>query len=171
MVPFIVQAQYYASYHQNPLTRYVHMAVVPFMILSSMILLGFVRIVITGVLDLSLAEIATALLLVYYFLLNWRLSLAFTPVCILFLWLAHWFSIGGPNGFALGAFFVTFVVAWSMQFIGYFIEGKRPVLVDNIKQALIAPLILTAELFFSMKRMSSLKEAIFGKTSDAEGSV
>lgn len=44
MKPFIEQAQFYATYHQNQATRYTHMAGVPLIMLSIMIFLGFVKI-------------------------------------------------------------------------------------------------------------------------------
>ncbi|HAT8246624.1 TPA: DUF962 domain-containing protein, partial [Legionella pneumophila] len=87
MKSFIEQAQFYATYHQNQATRYTHMAGVPLIMLSIMIFLGFVKIVIPGVYATDLACLATLATLIYYFLLNWQLALALTPILIFLLWL------------------------------------------------------------------------------------
>lgn len=165
MIPFINQAQGYAAYQHNAITRYIHMVSVPLIILSLMILLGFVRVIILGVLNVDLAEIATLGLLVYYFCLHWRLALALTPLLIFLLWVAECFSYGGPTSFALEAFALIFLVSSILQFTSYFVEGKRPPFSDILKQILIAPLSLVAEIFFLVGYMQPLKEEIYGTTS------
>lgn len=162
MKSFIEQAQFYATYHQNPTTRYTHMAGVPLIILSIMIFLGFVKIVIPGVYATDLACLVTLAALIYYFLLNWQLALALTPILIFLLWLASWFNDDGPTKLGVWVFIITFVVGWGLQFYGHFIEGRKPAFMTNITQALIAPLYLTAELFFMAGFMNSLKEQIYG---------
>ncbi|HAT8248991.1 TPA: DUF962 domain-containing protein, partial [Legionella pneumophila] len=62
----------------------------------------------------------------------------------------------------LWVFIITFVVGWGLQFYGHFIEGKKPAFMVNFTQALIAPLYLTAELFFMAGLMNSLREQIYG---------
>ncbi|KGP62456.1 membrane protein [Legionella norrlandica] len=162
MKSFIEQAQFYAEYHNNPVTRYTHLAGVPIIILSVMIFLGFVKIIIPGVYATDLACLATLAALIYYFLLNWQLALALTPILIFLLWLASWFSHNGPIKLGLWAFIITFIIGWGLQFYGHFIEGKKPAFMVNFTQALIAPLYLTAELFFMAGLMTSLKEQIYG---------
>ena len=163
MIPFIVQAQCYISYHQKPVTRYTHLAGIPLIILSLMILLGFVHVVIIGVLDVNVASIATLVLLIYYFRLNWRLALALTPILILLLWIASVISHNGPTSEALWSFILIFLVGCALQFIGHFIEEKRPAFADNLWQIVIAPLFMVAESFFLIGRMGELKEEIYGK--------
>lgn len=85
MKSFIEQAQIYAIYHQNIKTRYTHMVGIPLIIFSFMILLGFVHIIIPGVFFSTLAWFATIVLLSYYFLLNWKLALAITPIMLFIL--------------------------------------------------------------------------------------
>ncbi len=163
MVPFIEQAQGYATFHQKSITRYTHMAGTPLIILSLMILLGFVHVVIIGLLDVNVANIATLVLLIYYFRLHWRLALVLTPLLIFLLWIASFFSHYGPTAFALWSFILIFLAGCALQFIGHFIEDKRPVFVDNLWQVLIAPLLIVADLFFILGRMSELKDEIYGK--------
>ena len=162
MKSFVEQAQLYAEYHQNIMTKYTHMIGVPLIILSFMILLGFVKIIIPGVLGTTLACLTTLALLIYYYRLNWQLALALTPILLILLWIASLFSYYGPTALGLWAFLITFIVGWGLQFYGHYIEGKKPALMVNLCQALIAPLYLTAELFFMAGYMHTLKEQIYG---------
>lgn len=160
MKSFIEQTQFYAAYHQKPTTFYTHLAGVPLIIFSLMIFLGFFHLVIPGVMDTNLAGIATIVLLVYYFLLNWRLALVLTVFFFFMLWIADTISDPGPTRFALWFFLITFISGWALQLIGHFFEGNRPAFMDNLWQLFIAPLYLTAELFFKAGRMKKLEEQI-----------
>jgi uncharacterized membrane protein YGL010W len=161
MNSFIEQARFYAAYHSNKMTRYTHLAGVPLIIFSLMIFLGFVQIIIPGVINTNLACIATLALLVYYFRLNWQLALAITPIMLALLWLASWFNYSGPTKFAMWSFFITFVVGWCLQLYGHFLEKKKPAFMDNVYQAFIAPLFLTAELIFMAGYMKALQAEIY----------
>lgn len=162
MKPFIEQAQLYAAYHQNQMTRYTHFAGVPLIVLSVMIFLGFAKIIIPGVYETNFAIVTTLIVLVYYYRLNWQLALAITPIFIVLLWLASWFNQYGPTTLGVWAFIITFVLGWALQLYGHYIEGKRPAFMTNISQALIAPLFLMAELFFMAGYMEPLKQQIYG---------
>lgn len=163
MISFIEQAQSYATYQQQAVTRYTHMAGIPLIILSLMILLGFVHVVIIGVLNVSVASIVTLALLIYYFRLHWRLALVLTPILIFLLWLASLLTDGGPTSYALWSFILIFIAGCALQFVGHFIEDKRPALIDNLWQVLIAPLFIAAEVFFMMGWMTELNGEIYGK--------
>ncbi len=160
MTPFIVQAQYYAHYHQKTSTFYTHLAGIPLIIFSLMILLGFFHLLVPGYMDLTLAELSTLGLILYYFRLNWRLALGITPLLLCFVWLSSLISHGGPRSFSLWFFAITMLLGLLLQLIGHMLEGKRPALVDNIWQALIAPLYLIAELIFKTGRMQDLQRQI-----------
>lgn len=163
MIPFIEQAQYYATHHQNKLTRYTHMVGVPLILLSTMILFGFVHIVILGVVDFNVANIATLVLLIYYIRLQWRLALALTPLLIMLLWIANLFSVAGPTSFALWSFSIIALFGWTLEFIGHYFEGKPPAFTHSLWQLLIAPLLIVAELFFMAGRMKELQGEIYGE--------
>lgn len=168
MKPFIEQAQMYASYHRQLMTRYTHFAGIPTVVLSFMILLGFVHIIIPGVLYTNFAVLGTLALLVYYFRLNWLLALASTPILLILLWIASFFNYAGPTKLGIWAFIITFVVGWGLQLYGHFIEGKRPAFMDNITQAFIAPLYMVAELFFMAGMMGDLKKQIYGQEDESK---
>ncbi|MBA2710925.1 MAG: DUF962 domain-containing protein [Tatlockia sp.] len=162
MNSFIDQARIYAAYHQNPITRYTHFAGVPLIIFSLMVFFSFFHLVVPGVFNITLAAIATVALLAYYFFLNWRLALALTVIFAILLGLAHLVSRYGPDSQSVWTFVITFILGWALLLIGHFIEGKRPALVDNLWQALIAPMFLVAELFFMAGHLQDLKQQIEG---------
>ena len=119
MIPFIDQASFYAAYHQNPVTRYIHITGITLLLLSLMIILGFVHVLIPGVFEITFAEIATVALLIYYFRLNWRIALVLTPIFVVLLWVASLFSYSAPSRFSIWSFVIIFIVACVLQFIGY----------------------------------------------------
>ncbi|MDI9817974.1 MULTISPECIES: DUF962 domain-containing protein [unclassified Legionella] len=162
MKSFVEQAQFYAEYHKKPFTLYTHLAGVPLIIFSLLIFLGFFHLMVPGVFDSTISSIATVVLLVYYFFLNWRLALVLTPVLIFLLWIADIITAAGPTRYALWTFVVTFILGWVLQLTGHYLEGKRPALLVNFWQALVAPLFLTAELFFKFDRMKKLQQQIYG---------
>ncbi len=162
MKSFIEQAQSYAAYQHNATTRYIHMISIPLILLSFMILLGFIRVIILGVLNVDFAEIATIGLLIYYFTLHWRLALALTPILIFLLWITEYISYAGPTEFALWALVLLLLFGGMLQFIGYFLEGNRPAMNKLLEQLLIAPLSMVADMFFIAGWMPALKSEIYG---------
>ncbi len=162
MSSFIEQARIYAAYHTTPITRYTHFAGVPLVIFSLMVFFSFFHLVVPGVLNITLAAIATVAILCYYFFLNWRLALGLTVIFFLLLGLAHLVSRYGPDSQSLWIFLITFVLGWALLLIGHFIEGKRPALVDNLWQALVAPMFLMAELLFLTGHLHDLQQQIEG---------
>ncbi len=160
MKSFIEQAQFYSEYHQKPVTFYTHLIGIPLIIFSLMIFFGFFHIVVPMVMDIRVSDILTVLILIYYIILNWRLGLVLVPIFTFMVWVADLVSWAGPTRGALWMFIILFIFGWVLQLVGHFMEGKRPALVDNFWQALIAPLYLTAEIFFKMGRMQDLKNQI-----------
>lgn len=163
MKTFIEQARFYAQYHQKTATFYTHIIGVPLIILSLMILLGVVRLVVEpNRVNINFAEIATLLLWIYYMRLHWRLGLLILPVLAILLWIANLITYAGLTSGAFWTFVVLFVLGWVLQLTGHLIEGRRPALVDNLYQALVAPLYLTAELCFMAGYMLALKHEMHG---------
>ena len=166
MKSFIEQARCYAVHHQNPKTEQTHWIGVPLITFSLMILLGFVKIVIPGVYQVSLACLTTLMLLVYYFRLHWLLALAVTPFMFFLLWLASLLSANGPNTLAFWIFVITFISGWTLQLYGHYVSQEKPAFMVHLSQVLIAPLYLMAELFFRAGLLKSLKMEIHTTTQE-----
>jgi uncharacterized membrane protein YGL010W len=147
MKPLAEHMAVYAAYHRdgrNRATHYLGVPTIAFAILVPMAWLSF------GLSDtaVSLATIFTAVVLVYYVTLDWRVGVATAIVFVPLLVLAEW--VGGLDA-ATGwwVFAVAFVGGWILQLIGHAFEGRRPALVDNLFQILIAPVFLVAEALFA----------------------
>jgi uncharacterized membrane protein YGL010W len=168
MKSFIEQARCYAAHHQNPRTQQTHWIGVPLITFSLMIFLGFVKIVIPGVYQISLACITTLVLLVYYFRLHWLLALAVAPFMLFLLWLAHLLSDSGPNTVALWIFVIAFISGWTLQLYGHYVSEEKPAFITHLSQIFIAPLYLMAELLFRAGLLKSLKKQIHSEDEEEE---
>ena len=67
-------------------------------------------------------------------------------------------ALGAPV--ALMVFGVSFVGGWALQLLGHGYEGRRPALVDNLFQVVIAPIFLMAELFFALGYKRDVAERV-----------
>lgn len=169
MTPFIEHAKRYSAFHEKAVTRYAHMVGVPLLVLSLMILLGFVQIIIPGLLSVNVAEIITLIVLGCYFRLNWHLALPTTVLFIILLWISQFFSSDGPTSFALWSFLIIFLLGLGVQCVGHALEGKHPAIKDLLKNFWVAPLLLMGEVFFMFGWLSSLRDEIHGKKAKENG--
>ncbi len=152
------QMSVYAAYHQDARNKATHFVGVPMIAFSLMIPLGWLRID-AGGFPLSAALIVTAILLGYYLVLDIPLGLAMSVVFALMLWGAEPLS-QAAFGASLAWFLVLFVGGWALQLWGHVYEGRKPALVDNLFQVLVAPIFLAAEVFFALGYKPKLHEAV-----------
>ncbi len=142
----------YAGYHRDPRNKFTHLFGVPMVFYSPLIPLGWLRASVGG-LDLSLAMVVLAAVMVWYLILEWRLGILMTIISIP---AAYGFDIVSRMPFAQSAmiFGIFTVVGWTIQLIGHAFEGKRPALVDNLSQSLMGPLFVLAEVlnFFGFRK-------------------
>lgn len=162
MITFTEHAKLYAEFHQKPETKYAHIVAILFLFLSGLIFLGFFRVLVPGIFEITFADLAILGLLVYYFRLNWRIALVLTPVMLILLWIAHLFSRHGPSTFSVWSFILIFILSGVLLGIGYFLEGRRPPLKVGLWQLLMEPMFLTAEIFFMAGKMRLLRDEIYG---------
>jgi len=165
MKNFIEQARAYAAHHNEPINKYTHYVGVPILILSLMIFFSFFHIGIVNVISIDFATIGTLALIIYYFVLNWKLAIPLTVILIFLLWIANLFAYAGPTSTALWAFIITFILGWGLLFVGHAVEKKRPAFMEHALEALIAPMFLTAEAFFAINWLPELKKEIYKKES------
>jgi uncharacterized membrane protein YGL010W len=152
------QMSFYAAYHQDARNKATHFVGVPMIIFGLFIALGWARVEIGGV-TLTAAMLLTAVVLVWYFLLDVPLALAMLAVNAALLTLADRVSL-----LPIGAGFVWFLVffggGWVIQLIGHAWEGRKPALVDNFFQIFVAPIFLAAEAFFALGYKPALHAAV-----------
>jgi uncharacterized membrane protein YGL010W len=152
------QMSFYAAYHQDARNKATHFVGVPLIAFSLMIPLGWLRADIGGF-ALSAALVVTAVLLLYYLVLDIALGLAMVAVFGLMLWAAEPLS-QAALAVSLGWFVVLFVGGWALQLWGHVFEGRKPALADNLFQIFVAPIFLAAEVFFALGYKPRLHEAV-----------
>jgi uncharacterized membrane protein YGL010W len=160
MIPFVLRAREFAEYHQRPATNYLHIASIFFLILATMIFLGFIHLSMPGVFTLTLTDLFVLGLLIYYFRLNWILALAITPIFIILLWVSMLISHNGPHYYSMWTLMICLSLGTILHVIGYLIEGSYPNFKTSVSHALLSPLYFVAELFFAFGKMSVLREKI-----------
>jgi uncharacterized membrane protein YGL010W len=67
-------------------------------------------------------------------------------------------TLGAPT--ALTVFAVAFAGGWALQLLGHVFEGRKPALLDNFFQVLIAPIFLMAEVFFAFGYKRDVAERV-----------
>jgi uncharacterized membrane protein YGL010W len=145
------QLAFYLSYHRSPLCKASHLAGVPLVTFSILIPMGWLSFHLYGY-RITLAFVFVFSTLVYYFLLDALLATAMTVIMLPILWGADWVS-RLPLKTSASVFIASFVLGWAFQLIGHAIEGKRPALMVNFRQAVFtAPLFLLAEFAPSLRR-------------------
>lgn len=135
----------YSADHQHPFNRLIHSICVPLIFVSLVALLWAVPIPAAGTGWLNLGTLALAGITIYYLRLAPRLgvgmllaSLVIVPLVALAaalpwpLWLT-----------ALG----VFVIGWIGQFVGHYVEGRRPSFFRDFRFLLIGPLWVLAKLY------------------------
>jgi uncharacterized membrane protein YGL010W len=149
---------FYAAYHQDARNKATHFIGVPVIVFSLMIPLGWLRVDAAGF-PLSAALVVSAILLLYYLVLDIPLGLAMAAVFALMLWGAEPLS-QAPFMASLAWFVVLFVGGWALQLWGHVYEGRKPALVDNLFQIFVAPIFLAAEVFFALGYKPELHEEV-----------
>ena len=141
------QMSVYLRYHRNPKNRMTHFVGVPLIMFSLFVLLGLLRAEVGGF-SISAATVLAVAVLIYYFRLDAVLAAAMTLFVAVLLFAAHGIANEGTRP-ALVVFAATFIGGWVLQLVGHAFEGKKPALMDNFFQVLIAPIFLMAEVFFA----------------------
>ena len=152
------QMSFYAAYHQDMRNKLSHFVGVPAIILGVMIALGWARMDLSGT-TLSGAMLITAIVLVYYLMLDIPLGIAMTVVLAGLLYVAE-IIVALPLKEGAAWFFLFFAGGWVVQLVGHVFEGRKPALVDNIMQIFVAPIFLCAEIFFALGYRPALHAAV-----------
>ncbi|HET7197986.1 MAG TPA: Mpo1-like protein [Burkholderiales bacterium] len=152
------QMAFYAAYHQDARNKATHFVGVPVIILSLFIPLAWPRVEIAG-LPVTAAMLFAAIVLAYYFVLDFFLGLAMAVLTLALVWLGHQIAAlgAGPGWAWFGALFVG---GWCLQLVGHGFEGRRPALTDNLFQIFVAPIFLCAEIFFALGYKRGLHQAV-----------
>ncbi|MFT5425730.1 MAG: YGL010W-like membrane protein [Gammaproteobacteria bacterium] len=135
----------YSESHQNKTNKKIHWICVPAIMLSLLGILWSLPFPVKVSPLINWATILIASSLIYYYFLSWQLALGMLLNSFLMILILHW-MIGFPV--PLWQISITiFIVAWTGQFIGHNIEGKRPSFFKDIQFLLIGPVWLLADAY------------------------
>ena len=152
----------YAHYHRDRRNIATHLVGIPLIFLSIGVLLLEPTWVIEGQ-TVSLAWMAWALTSVWYLTRgDLLLGLATTLVNGALIALAHQVpdlsaALGLPvwqTGVAL------FVIGWLCQFVGHYLEGRKPAFVDDVVGLLVGPMFVVGEVLISMGLLQKMRRDI-----------
>ena len=152
------QMAFYAAYHQDGRNKLSHFIGVPAIVLGVMVALSWLRMDAGGV-AISGAMVITAVVLVYYLLLDMPLGVAMVAVFGALLFAAEIIA-ALPIQEGVAWFLLLFAGGWVIQLIGHVFEGRKPALADNLFQIFVAPVFLCAEIFFALGYKPQLHAAV-----------
>lgn len=152
------QMAFYKAYHRDWRNRLTHFIGVPMIMLALLIAMSWARVAVGGV-DVTLAMVFAAVVLIYYLILDVPLGLAMIAFTVVVLYVAGIIAAWPWPATGITAA-VLFVVGWVFQLAGHAMEGRKPALVDNLFQIFIAPIFLMAELFMALGFKRELGERV-----------
>jgi uncharacterized membrane protein YGL010W len=145
------ELSFYKYYHQNPINKWIHFVCIPMIVLSILIFIDNFYILYENYYykgryrrtyyKFKLMNFVLIGLILSYFRLGFWIGLTMT---------FYFWVIGNLAGFMIVSINrdllmtitkVMFVGGWILQFIGHYIEGRKPALLDSISKAFFqAPL-------------------------------
>ena len=141
----------YTAYHRHPLNRVIHFIMVPAIVWSLLVWTDLVPLFTISGIDITLAFVLMGALLVWYLMMDFALGVASVAVFTVLLVTAISLNETVGAATAAGIAGIVFVASWVFQFLGHGVwEKRRPALMDNALQVLIAPMFLVAETAFSL---------------------
>ncbi|EAS02165.2 endoplasmic reticulum membrane protein (macronuclear) [Tetrahymena thermophila SB210] len=151
----------YASYHWNPVNKFIHIICIPMILSSSLGLMNHLGIHIPNpFIDNPLFNLNPSFLLILCISLAYLsidFATGFISTCFYF---GHWlannylYQYSIQNNLTNMHFKVALgihIVCWIAQFVGHgFFERRAPALLDNLLYTLVAPNFVIIEIFFDL---------------------
>ena len=141
----------YGESHQNATNKTIHWICVPLIFFSIIALLYGIKLPfqLSKSVQLNCGFVAMALVLIYYVIRSWRLSLGMLIFGMLCLHVCDWME-KNLNTPLWQLSIVIFSIAWIGQFYGHKIEGKKPSFLKDLQFLLIGPAWLMSFIYQKM---------------------
>lgn len=162
---FIEQMAMYSAYHRDGRNKATHFVGVPAIAVSLLIPMAMVRFTNLGSYSLTLATLFAVAVMIYWIVLDPPFGVVTAAIFVPGVWFADWIAQHGGAA-AWAVFGILFVGGWIIQLVGHAFEGRKPALVDNLLQALIAPVFLVAEVAFAFGMRKPLHDAMMRRMPD-----
>jgi uncharacterized membrane protein YGL010W len=135
----------YSESHQNRINKKIHWVCVPAIMFSLLGILWSLPFPVKISPLINWATVLITLSIIYYFFLSWKLAIGMFFSSLFMILILQWM-----DGFTvpLWQFAVAiFIMAWVGQFVGHYIEGKRPSFLRDIQFLLIGPVWLLVDIY------------------------
>jgi uncharacterized membrane protein YGL010W len=133
--PVEILIEQYAESHRHPINEVIHFICVPVIMWTFLGLFWAIHPL--------LAVAVTVISLIYYFTLSINLCLGMCIISAIMLGILY----ALPPTWVLPLSISVFVIAWIGQFIGHYLEGKKPSFFDDLRFLLIGPLFVLGFLY------------------------
>lgn len=146
----------YKSSHLNTKNIITHFVGIPLILWSAALFFATFSFSLAGI-ETNAMQLIAVLIFAYYLVLDIKLG-----VIAIALIAPIWYH---ANGYAMSesAYLmagIVFFIGWVFQFIGHHYEKAKPAFFDDIKQLLIGPLFLVAEVCFYFKLFTGLEKQV-----------
>ena len=123
----------YEKNHQNPVNEVIHIIAIPMIMFS---ILG-----VTAAFDIFLEYILVGIVFFYY------LKLSKIAALLMLVWLLIYLGLVVLlKSYIIEISILLFAFGWILQFLGHFIEGKRPSFFEDLRYFLIGPLFVVQKV-------------------------
>ena len=123
----------YEKNHQNPINEAIHIIAIPLIMFS---ILGM-----TAAFDIFLEYILVGIVIFYY------LKLSKIAALLMLVWLLIYLGLVALlKPYIIEISILLFAFGWILQFLGHFIEGKRPSFFEDLRYFLIGPLFVVQKV-------------------------
>ena len=123
----------YEKNHQNPINEAIHIIAIPLIMFS---ILGM-----TAAFDIFLEYILVGIVFFYY------LKLSKIAALLMLVWLLIYLGLVVLlKPYIIEISVLLFAFEWILQFLGHFIEGKRPSFFEDLRYFLIGPLFVVQKV-------------------------
>ena len=123
----------YEKNHQNPINEAIHIIAIPLIMFS---ILGM-----TAAFDIFLEYILVGIVIFYY------LKLSKIAALLMLVWLLIYLGLVLLlKPYIIEISILLFAFGWILQFLGHFIEGKRPSFFEDLRYFLIGPLFVVQKV-------------------------
>ena len=123
----------YEFYHQHPINKAIHFVCIPAIVLTSMNFLDEIKLFKIGDRQITTKDLAEVIYYMRYLNNSWKVFFTMVIYITLLDSLSEYWKGHDKNWFKNSR--NVFIMSWLLQFLGHFIEGRRPTLVDSLGTA------------------------------------
>ena len=149
----------YAAYHRDRRNIATHLAGVPVIVFSGLLAMTTFAIPI-GPLAVTGAAITAIAMVAWYLWLDRALGVAMAITLFVLCAGASEMAPRLGNAWTLVVAALLFTGGWALQFLGHKFEGMKPAFFDDVKQLLVGPLFVCAEIAFLCGARGELRDRI-----------